>query len=195
MLDLKYAYSQFKLAADLARQFNVNIVRGNATGTYRFLTWFYGLADMSAEFQKAIDRTINQAENTFCCLDDNLIVSKRDESDHEKLVEKVLKTLNKENLTLKKFKNQIDWLGHHLSESWVTPKFTQTEAIQNLHPPLSLKQLRSFLGKLNHLAKFIPNAASLTNKFRPFLREEVTVKNLEWGMNTQSCLMLKKFSS
>ena len=62
VLDLKYAYSQLKLAADTARQCNFNIVGGKATGTYRFLTGFYGLADMPAEFQKAMDRTINHAK-------------------------------------------------------------------------------------------------------------------------------------
>ena len=40
VLDLKYAYSQLKLAADTARQCNFNIVGGKATATYRFLTGF-----------------------------------------------------------------------------------------------------------------------------------------------------------
>ena len=62
VLDLKYAYSQLKLATDTARKCNFNIVGGKATGTYRFLTGFYGLADMPAEFQKAMDRTINHAK-------------------------------------------------------------------------------------------------------------------------------------
>ena len=53
------------------------------TGTYRFLTGFYGLGDMPAEFQKAMDRTINHAKNTFCFLDDILIVSKGSEIEHE----------------------------------------------------------------------------------------------------------------
>ena len=80
VLDSKYAYSQLKLAADTARQCNFNIVGWKATGTYRFLTGFYGLADMPAEFQKAMDRTVNHAKNTFCFLDDILIVSKGSET-------------------------------------------------------------------------------------------------------------------
>ena len=74
VLDLKYAYSQLKLTAETAKQCNFNIIGGQATGTYRFLTGFYGLADMPAEFQKAMDSTLNHAENTFCFLDDILIV-------------------------------------------------------------------------------------------------------------------------
>ena len=46
--DLKYAYSQLRLTAETAKQCNFNKVDGQATGTNRFLTGFYGLADMPA---------------------------------------------------------------------------------------------------------------------------------------------------
>ena len=64
VLDLKYAYSQSKLTAETAKQCNFNIIGGQATGTYRFLTGFYGLAEMPAEFQKAMHRTLNHAKNS-----------------------------------------------------------------------------------------------------------------------------------
>ena len=91
LLDLKYAYSQIRLTAETAKQRNFNIVCGQATGTYRFMTGFKGLADMPAKFQKAMDRTLNHAKNTFCFLDDILIVSKGEIIEHEKLVLDVLK--------------------------------------------------------------------------------------------------------
>ena len=80
---------------------------------------------MPAEFQKTVDRTINHPKKTFYFLDDIFIVSKEDESEHKKLVEKILKSLNDENLALKIskceiFKNQVDWEGHHLSDWGVT---------------------------------------------------------------------------
>ena len=58
VLDMKYAYSQFNLAAETSKQCNFIIVGGNATGTYRFLTGFYGPADMAAEFKNAMDQHI-----------------------------------------------------------------------------------------------------------------------------------------
>ena len=64
------------------------------TGTYRFKTGFYGLTDIPAEFQKAMDYTmLIGLENTFCFLDDILIVSKGSEEDHFKLVLDCLKKL------------------------------------------------------------------------------------------------------
>ena len=184
VLDLKYAYSQSKLIPQTARQCNFNIVGGKITGTYRFLTGFYGLADMPAEFKKAMDRTLNNSKNTFFFLDDILIVSKGSELDHEKLITYLLMQLDKENLYLKLskcdfFKTEVNWLGHKVSESWVTPKITKTEAILKLEHPKLLKQLRSFLGSINHLSKFIPNAANFTDNLRPLLREENEKKKLE----------------
>ena len=193
VLDLKYAYSQIRLTAETAKQCNFIIVGGQATGTYRFLTGFYGLADMPAEFQKAMDRTLNHSKNTFCFLDDILIVSKGEAKDHEKLVRNVLQKLDDKNLALKItkcefFQSSVNWLGHNLSLHGIIPKITKTEVIANLQPPKSLKQLRSFMGSINHLSKFIPNAASLTEKLRPLLKEENEKKKMK-----NVCLPVKKF--
>ena len=66
-LDLNYAYSQLKLDANAGNQYDM-------TGTYRFQTGFYVLTDMPAEFQKAMNYTLIGLKNTYCFLDENLIV-------------------------------------------------------------------------------------------------------------------------
>ena len=75
-IDLRYAYSQLNLDANTANHCNFNIISGDMTGTYRFQTRFYGFTDMPAEFQKAMDYTLIGLQNTYCFLDDILIVSK-----------------------------------------------------------------------------------------------------------------------
>ena len=92
-IDLKYAYSQLNLHPESAKHCNFNIVSGDMTGTYRFKTGFYGLTDMPAEFQKAMDYTLIGLKNIFCFLDDILIVSKGSEDDHFQLVLDCLKKL------------------------------------------------------------------------------------------------------
>ena len=54
-LDLKNAYSQLQLCTGTSKQCNFSIVGGKTTGTYRFLTRFYGLGDMPNEFQSVMD--------------------------------------------------------------------------------------------------------------------------------------------
>ena len=57
-LDLKYAYNQLNLDPETARNCNFNIISGEGTGTYSFITGFYGLTDMLAAFQKVMDYTL-----------------------------------------------------------------------------------------------------------------------------------------
>ena len=64
-IDLRYAYSQLPLDEATAKQCNFNIIGGQATGTYRFITGFYGLTDIPAEFQKAIDSTLKGLRDTY----------------------------------------------------------------------------------------------------------------------------------
>ena len=105
----------------------------------------------------------------------------------------MLQNLDDENLALKItkcefFQPSANWLGHNLSAEGIIPKITKTEAIANLQPPKSLKHFRSFMGSINHLSKFIPNAANLTDKLRPLLKEENEKKKMK---NVQ--LPVKKF--
>ena len=54
-INLKYVYSQIPLHKVTQKHCNFNILGGNATGTYSFINGFYGLTEMPATIQKAID--------------------------------------------------------------------------------------------------------------------------------------------
>ena len=92
-LDLKYAYNQLNLDLVTARHCNFNIVSGEGTATYRFITGFYGLTDMPAPFQKAMNYTLAGLIINHYFLDDIIIVSRGSKEDHLKLIYKCLKNL------------------------------------------------------------------------------------------------------
>ena len=175
-LDLKYAYSQLKLDPETTRHCNFNIISGERTGTYRFITGFYGLTDMPTAFQKVMDYTFVGLQNTYCFLDDIIVVSRGSKEDHLKLVYKCLKKLDEDNLriNLPKYhfaKTEIEWLGHKLSQSGIAPLELKTAAIASLLAPNNLKQLRSFLGSVHYLGKFIPNLSQLCQPLQPLLKK------------------------
>ena len=123
-IDLKYAYSQLNLVINTADLCNFDIISGDMTGTYRFQTAFYGLTDMPAEFQKAMDYTLVGLISTYCFLDDILIVSNGSLEEHKSYVMNCLKRLDDENLgiNLPKChfgKLEIDWQGYHISQSGI----------------------------------------------------------------------------
>ena len=74
-LDMRYAYGQIPLDEETARHCNFQIVGGKATGTYRFITGFYGFTVMPTVFQKVMDKKLSNFANTYVFLDDILIVT------------------------------------------------------------------------------------------------------------------------
>ena len=92
-LDLKYAFSQLPLSELTSIHSNFSILCGEAIGTYRFETDFYGLADMPTDFQKAMDCTLQGLEGVICYLYDILVVTKGGVEDHNTLVGKVIDRL------------------------------------------------------------------------------------------------------
>ena len=157
-LDLKYAYSQLKLDPETTRHCNFNIISGEGTGTYRFISGFYGLTDTPAAFQNVMDYTLVGLDNTHCFIDDIIVVSRGSNEDHLKLVYECFKKLDADNLRINLPKCQfakieIEWLGHKFTQSGIEPLETKTAAILNLTPTKNLKQLRSFLGSVHYLSK------------------------------------------
>ena len=100
-LDLKNAYSQLALDKFTSNQCNFSIVGGDITGTYQFLTGFYGLGDMPNEFQRVMDSTLGSIPFTNCYLDDILISSKGTFLDHKNFVLNILSTLDEYNFAVK----------------------------------------------------------------------------------------------
>ena len=100
-LDLKSAYNHLALDKFTSKQGNFSIVGGDITGTYQFLTGFYGLDDMPNEFQRVMDSTLGSIPFTSCYLDDILIASKGTFLDHKNIVLKILSTLDEYNFAVK----------------------------------------------------------------------------------------------
>ena len=176
-IDLRYAYSQIPLDEDTAKQCNFNIKGGQATGTYRFNNGFYGLTDMPAEFQKVIDKTLYNLTNTFSFLDDIITVTGGGLQNHKEKLFKCLDRLNEENLAINLnkchfAKNKITWLGYEIDQKGIKPIVSKTQAILNFKLPTSHKQLKSFLGSVHHLMKFIPNLAPLCRELRNLLQKD-----------------------
>ena len=132
-----------------------------------------------------MDCTLQGLEGVICYLDDILIVTKGNIQEHNDLVEKVMQMLETEGWALKLSKcelsvNQLTWLGYDINENAYSPKFSKIEAIQSLKPTRTLKQLRSFMGTLNTLQRFIPDLHTHTVLFRASLKT-CNKQSFLWG--------------
>ena len=172
-----------------ANQCNLNIISGDMTGTYSFQTGFYGLTDMLAEFQKAMDYFLIGLKNTYCFLDDILIVSNGSLEEVKSYAMNCLKRLDVENLRMNLpechfGKLEIDWLGYHFSQLDISPLENKTAAILALETPKTLKKLRAFLGSIHYIGKFIPNLAQIIHPLRPLLKK---TSKFIWTEEYENC--------
>ena len=115
-LELTIAYGLVELSEDTAKHCNFQVIGGEATGVYRFVTGFYGLMTMPTEFQRIMDLTLAGTSNTFAFIDDILIVTHGIDSEHIKKVIEVLRNLDEANVNVKLDKctfaaNNIEWVG------------------------------------------------------------------------------------
>ena len=79
-------------------------------------------------------------------------------------------------------------MGYDIDSEGYRPKRSKIDAVLALEPPKSLKQLRSFMGILNHLQRFLPNLQVFSDQLRPSLKASNKSK-FEWGEDQQSAFV------
>lgn len=80
--------------------------------------------------------------------------------EHDKNLRKVLIKLSQANLTLnrekcKNFQTKIEFLGHTIDASGISPDPVKVRGLQAMPPPSNPSEVRRFLGMANQLSKFL----------------------------------------
>ena len=130
---------------------------------------------MPTEFQKVIDKVLANFINAFVYIRDILIVSSGSLEGHSVEVRKILKALDEANLRIKFdkcafFQSEVEWVGYKISSKGIKPINEKVQAITEKMKPKNLTELRSYLGAVNQLSRFIPNLAMKTEPFRDLLK-------------------------
>ena len=175
-IDLDYAYGQAKLSKEAAKHCVFSNIGGEFTGHYRFKKGFYGLSDIPKVFQEHIDRVLEF--KTPVWLYDFVCVTNGSIEEHEKEVREVLMKFQNAGYRASEkktelFKKEVTWLGYFINQDGVKPIRDKTEAITKLTAPNNVKELKSFLGSIQHLSKFINNLSKKTDRMRRLLKKDV----------------------
>ena len=152
-----------------------SISGGVFTDHYRFKKDFYGLSDIPTVFQEHIDKLLEF--KTPIWPDDIICVTNGTIDEHEQEVRELLNKLQNAGYRASEkktelFKQELIWLGYHINQSGVKPIKGKTEAITKLSAPKNAKELKSFLGSIQHLSKFISNLFKKTDRMRNLLNKE-----------------------
>ena len=180
-IDLDYNYRQMKLSEETSRQCVFALTGRNFSRYYRFKKGFYGLADIPTIFQEKIARTLEYC--TPAWLDDIIVVTRESKQDHEKKPFDNLNKLEKAGYRASKkksefFVNETKWLGHEINENGRKPNKEKVEIKLKLKTPENTKDLKSFLGAIQYMAKFLPKLSERTEQLRKLLKKNESWK---WG--------------
>ncbi|XP_035901959.1 uncharacterized protein K02A2.6 isoform X2 [Anopheles stephensi] len=124
----------------------------------------------NAFHQKLMEQILTGCEGCLNFIDD-IIVYGPDQEQHDERLKKVLQRLKEWNVLLNAEKctygvQQTKFLGHVLSANGITPDNDKVESIRNFREPKSGEEVRSFLGLVNYLGRFIPDLATITFPLR-----------------------------
>lgn len=173
-LDLLSGYHQVKMNPDDA--FKTAFVTNN--GKYHFKVMPFGLKNSPATFCRMMADIFRSCPFVLVYLDDILIFSNSPQ-EHLEHVKFVLDTLKTNFLVAKKskcefFQSVVDFLGCTISADSITPSAFKVAAVKNFAVPKTPKEVKSFLGLINYVRKFIPDCSKLQSPLIEFETGKVT---------------------
>lgn len=134
-------------------------------GLFQFKTMPFGLSGAPATFQRLMDQVLRGTESYAGVYLDDIIVYGDTWKEHLENIRKVLRKIQKAELTIKLKKcnfgmAECTYLGHRIGGGGVLPVESKVKAIQEMPIPQTKKQVRSFLGMIGYYRRFIPHFAT-----------------------------------
>ena len=149
-------------------------------GKYKYIKVHFGLTQAPAYFQEHMTGILKDFNFAIAYLDDIIILSKTTE-EHLDHIKQVFEKLRSTHLSMKHskchfFMKEIQYLGHILSTKGIKPLPSKTQAIQNIHPPKTPKQLCAFLGLVGYYRKLIKNFAKIVKPLTQLTHQQAKFK-------------------
>lgn len=107
---------------------------------------------------------------------DDIVVKSRRQEDHVKVLKEVFKSYKLFKLRMNSLKCAFEvstekFLGFSVHSKGIEVDPTKVVAIATTKPPTTVKELKSFLGKVSYIRRFIPGLASIASAFMKLLKK------------------------
>ncbi|XP_041769686.1 uncharacterized protein K02A2.6-like [Anopheles merus] len=178
-LDIKDAFHQVELD-EKCRYITTFITH---MGLFRYKRLMFGIVIVPEVFQKIMVQVLAKCSSNAVNYIDDILVFGKSEREHDEALQAVLDEIRKQGILLNQEKcvfkvPVIEFLGHRISSHGIEPTEGKIEALRKFRAPSSAEEVRSFLGLITYLGRFLPNLATITAPLR-----ELTHKGIkfEWG--------------
>ena len=137
----------------------------------------FGLCNALATFSRLMDNVLSGLSWEVCLyyLDD-IIVFSRDWEEHLQQLRMVLSRLREANLRLGHKKctlaqSSVTFLGHLVFEDGLQPDPRLSDSISDIQPPMTVSQVRSFLGLAGYCWRFIKGFSNIAAPLNHYWRK------------------------
>lgn len=153
----------------------------------------FGISCAPEIFQRILEQILSGCDGWLNYIDDILIFGQTKELLQQR-VEAVLAKFREYNVILNKDKcifeaEEIEFLGHKLSARGITTVHDKVEAIKRFRQPATADEVRSFLGLVNYMGKFIPDLATLSAPLRILTKKD---EKFNWTTTQDKAFMTLK---
>ena len=152
-------------------------------GKYVFRRLPFGVLCAPRIFQRSMSMALGHIGPDYgiLCYMDDLICLSSTFDEHLKSLERTFAALQAAGLTLKPSKirfgpKQVSYLGHVISADGISVGQDRIQAINDLPTPTCIKDLRSVLGMVNFVRRFIKDYADITAPLVDLTRKTFTTK-------------------
>ncbi|XP_055586012.1 uncharacterized protein K02A2.6-like [Uranotaenia lowii] len=175
-LDIKDAFHQIELE-ESSRYITTFI---SHKGLFRYKRLMFGISCAPEMFQKTLEQILIGCENVINYIDDIFVYGETQE-EHDRSLSQILAVLKSRNILLNNQKcifkvREIEFLGHKISAEGVRPMENKIGCLQKFRKPRTSEEVRSFLGLVTYIGKFIPNLATITAPLRELICKNIRFK-------------------
>jgi len=185
-IDISDAYYNIKVKPQDKHKLTITTPLGNYC--YNFLPM--GLASSSTYFQQLMNEVLSGIPQTFCYLDDIIIMSSSS-LEHQQTLHQVFTRLQEHGLVINSDKcflgvKSLSFLGYHVSSEGLSPLPAKVEAINAFTLPRTPRQLRSYLGMYQYYAKFVPRCSHFLQPLHTFVASAPKNRPLQWSEDLET---------
>jgi len=173
-LDLAAGYWQVGLDAESAAK-SAFITH---QGLHEFVRMPFGMCNAPATFQRLMETVLTGLlwDSCFVYIDDLLVCSSTFQ-EHLQHLRQVFTRLRQAGLRLKARKclflrEEVPYLGHVVTKEGIKPDPAKTEKVQHFPVPVSVSQVRQFLGLASYYRRFVPEFSKIASPLHSLLKRD-----------------------
>jgi len=149
-------------------------------GLFKLTIIFFGMTNSSAIFQAMMNKILRDLVNKgkVTAFVDDVLVGTETEEEHDKIIEKVLRRLEENNLYVKLEKciwkvRKIRFLGVVIGPNGIEMEKKKVDGVLSWPEPKNVKDVRKFLGLANYYRRFIKDFTQVARPMNTLMRKDV----------------------